>query len=322
MEMTTTKNHPLDKYYKEDIHSSLPSAPGIQYAIFKLGKKYKDIPSLKQFQAYLQRKIKTPNADPSKTDLNQILKGHEDIENLVGYYIKEVKIKKNQIIARDGLITASKEFFNDLSQEQMDLWVKENLKFLELHFNNNLLFACLHLDETTPHIHYILSFKNYDTKAKCYKLQHNHYFDGRDMLIEWQDTYYQYISKTFPKLQRGAKYTKASFLELKRLHGILVGDNLEMSEQDAKTKLQWLDIKYKRMEQRINDITKINNELLIENSDLKDRLEYSDKELHLIANAVHDLMIRKHIPEKELETSKNNVQVQQAKQSQGKSIGS
>lgn len=128
--------------------------------------------------------------DKARTPLNQVL------ENPLGIDLKSVKgmgasfekywresdieIKKDNVLLIDLVLTSSPEFWgewhknNQLTAEgkkKLDDWVKVQMDFIKKHFGPQAVkFAVLHLDETTPHIHLMLSPE--ETKVMKFRNQY------------------------------------------------------------------------------------------------------------------------------------------------------
>lgn len=319
------------KYYKEDIHNSVGGgsyqlqqakpSPKLSYALFSLGKKYKTIAETSGFQMHMCReydKMRIPNADASKTYLNKNLQGDNSVMETLKHYLSDCEPwRKNQVCAREIMLAASSSFWQaGMSEEKTNLWIAENTKFMRESFGDNWLFGVVHLDENFPHIHALVATKFYDHNKQQWKIQHYKYFDGKEKLEEWQDKYSSHMQKSFPELQRGVKYSKAEFYKIQRFYGMLNEDNLNLSEQDAKTRLQLQSIKLKRLETTIESYRKMNSNLTIENYSLGDENSSLKQENTIILKAVTDLMIRNHIPQKELDYSLAQAQTQ----SQSKSL--
>ena len=197
---------------------------GTKYCIFRVGEKYKTISSIKGFQGHMERTFNTPNANKINRSRNKILIGDKNILENVQEYIKDIKLRKNGVIARDLLLTASPEFFKNKNNEQIDNWIDINVKFLKENFGDNIRYAVAHLDELTPHIHALLVPRFKDVKRDRYKLSNNKYFDGRDKLSEWQDKYAETINNFFEELKRGTKGSKAKHVKIKQYYTLVNAD--------------------------------------------------------------------------------------------------
>lgn len=203
---------------------------GTQYCIFRIGEKYKDIKAIKGFEGHMTRTFYTPNANQDKILKNEILIGDKGIVKDVEKYIEGIKLRKNGVIARNLLLTASPQFFKNKSYGFVKKWINSNITFLQNHFGDNLRFAVVHLDETTPHIHALIVPKFENTRGKeKYKLSNSLYFDGREKLSEWQDLYSNHIKSEFKELNRGIKGSKARHVKIKQYYTLV---NAKLDEKD------------------------------------------------------------------------------------------
>ncbi|MEL5897975.1 plasmid recombination protein [Clostridium sporogenes] len=202
---------------------------GQLYAIFRVGeKKYKTIGSIEGYQRHMEREQETPNANPNISNVRLI--GSNFIMQDVKEYIEGIKLRKNGVIARDLLLTASPKFFENLSIKDKQEWVNTNIKFLERYFSKNCIYATLHRDETTWHISAMVVPRFWDEKRKRYVLANSRYFDGKKKLSEWQDKYSSFIKQQFKELNRGQRESKTHHIKISNFYRIL---NSELDNYNA-----------------------------------------------------------------------------------------
>jgi hypothetical protein len=277
------------------------------YAVFVLGKKYKDFLSLANYEKHLKRLQEVPNADKEKLSENMILKEtpKKTIVQDIKDYISNCKIRKTNVIVRDLLLSASREYFQENDLEKTYTWVKANMRFLDAEFGSNLRFAVLHRDEVgAPHIHAIICPKFQD-KQQVNVLSNDRYFGGRQRLVEWQDKYAEHMAEF--GLSRGIERSKAKHKDIHEFYAYIENmDKIEdISQIDPKfimtqnmllkTKTSSLEQtledyhKYLRLEKAAHQKTKEEKELLQqENKNTKDIsfmldccLEYLAEEKHI-----------------------------------------
>lgn len=116
--------------------------------------KIKSFQELKLANAHANRHMETLNADAKKTKFNKKLYGANDMVGLTKRIFKDkgIKTRKNSVIAIDGLLTLSPDFFK--SKKEIIDFANAAKKYLVETFGDNLLSVHLHLDETSPHIHF------------------------------------------------------------------------------------------------------------------------------------------------------------------------
>ena len=198
------------------------------YAIFRVGKKYKTINSIKFFQKHMEREVEVQNADTKIK--NERLIGSSNVYGDVQQYIKGIKLRSNGILARELMMTASPDFFKGLMPQDLEQWKKDNVKFLKDNFGDNCIYATLHKDEKTWHIQALIVPKFINAKGKTI-LSNTRYFDGIEKFRAWQDNYAEGMQKDFKCLNRGIKYSKAKNMMLKHFYSLV---NQELNEKDIK----------------------------------------------------------------------------------------
>lgn len=259
------------------------------YAIFRVGKKFKDINSIKHFEKHMEREINVPNADMNIK--NELLIGNENIYGEVKNYIKDIKLRKNAVIARELLMTASPDFFKGLSKQDLEKWKTENIKWLQKNYGENCIYATLHKDEKTWHIHALIVPKFINEKGKSI-LSNARYFDGIEKFREWQTNYAEGMQQYFKCLNRGIKFSKQKHIMLKTYYNLIQKEiNIKDMEQViAKAKnSELLEIKIKSIQKTLevyknynskNDLEK--NRAIQESKGLLKEIEVlrADKEVY------------------------------------------
>ena len=121
------------------------------YCIFRVGKSFKTVDgnmaktlnAIKNFQKHMERETEVPNAN---TEIkNEILIGNKDIYGVVAEYIKDIKLRKDGVVAKELLMTASPDFFKHLMSQDLEKWKSENVKWLKDNFSTNCVYATVHL---------------------------------------------------------------------------------------------------------------------------------------------------------------------------------
>ncbi len=195
-------------------------------------KRIKDTDSVgKVFSHNLRTKYQI-NVDKTKTYLNEILlddlgftKNKEYSKILDEYYNKKgAEQKNNSVQMMEFVLSASPDFFKDISKKKLEEWKKTQIDFAKKKFGDNLKFAVLHLDEKTPHIHLCVTVE--ETKKLKYKNRYgvcekekttlNAKRFNRQFLRVLQTEYAEANSKF--GLQRGVYNSKATHQTLKDFH--------------------------------------------------------------------------------------------------------
>ncbi|WP_252231354.1 MULTISPECIES: MobV family relaxase [unclassified Clostridium] len=218
------KNYSIeeDKRLLEKYNKKVTGARTDKYfCVFRVGKKMKDLGQVQAFEKHMEREMEVYNADPTKKDKNRILIGNKNITENVKRYIYGIKIRSNANIAVDLVLTAGNGFYSSLPVQEKEIWIQENIKFLKENFEDNCIYATLHMDETTPHLHALIVPKFWNEKKKRHELSSNKYFDGIEKMGSWQDKYSEHMNKRFNNLIRGVRGSKAKHMDIKTYYSLI-----------------------------------------------------------------------------------------------------
>lgn len=100
--------------------------------------------------------------DPSRSHLNYELTGRDSsvtYERQIKDYVNENKIsnraiRKDAVLCDEWIITSDKSFFEKLSEEETrEFFETAKNYFAENYGEDNIAYASVHLDESTPHMH-------------------------------------------------------------------------------------------------------------------------------------------------------------------------
>lgn len=165
------------------------------YCILHIGK-IKNFGQMSAAYKHNYRISPVPNAIPEMKELNQELvplshntynETYKAFTANLGYGINK-NYRKNGVLALDVMLSFSRE---DLSNIDLEKWKANCLVWLRNSFNacpekygDNLLSACLHMDESMVHIHALLCVV--DNRGH---LNASYYINGREKLRELQDSY-------------------------------------------------------------------------------------------------------------------------------------
>src|SRR5699024_1589780 len=110
-----------------------------------------------------QRKTKNhsnPDIDTSLSELNYDLVDHTqnyktDIENFINENKSTTRaVRKDAVLINEWIITSDRKFFEDLSDEDTkEFFISAKEYFAENFGEENIRYATVHLDESTPHLH-------------------------------------------------------------------------------------------------------------------------------------------------------------------------
>lgn len=147
-----------------------------------------------------------PNIDHSKRGDNAEFIKHGSYRAEVNDRIERFrksnrKVRKDAVVLVEGVMTASPEFFEGKSRDEVMAFFRDGFDFVKSEVGEgNMVHFTVHMDESTPHAHFGF------TPIKDGTLSWKNYFDGRDALRGWQDRFFEKVSKPWG-LERGEKDT-------------------------------------------------------------------------------------------------------------------
>ena len=165
-------------------------------------------------------------------------------------------------VADELVMTASHNFFNNMSREQIKEWADTCMEFVynDLGYKREqILHATVHLDEETPHIHCVVVplVKKLDnrTKTERYTISKKQYIKDKIQLSHLQDLYHKRLTEKGYDLERGIKGSDNEPIKIKE---------------------------YKKMTK------KLNHELNVKNDRLDKALNDFEDKIKLTKNAIFD----------------------------------
>ncbi|WP_341531711.1 MobV family relaxase (plasmid) [Nostoc sp. UHCC 0302] len=235
--------------------------------------------------SHTARERETPNADPTQKNIRFIgsLDPEEQLEDLVlakiGDSEQRRKIRTDAVYCVELLLSASPSYFRPdcptlagyYEPQKLDDWLEATHQWLADEYGNRIVRAELHLDEATPHIHAYFVPIDDEGQLRC-----NHFFDGRQKIQQFQDSYYQTMQLI--GLERGLKGSKAQHQDIKDFYRIVEeGRNLEVDELSA-AQLKAKAADRDRANQRKQEMEATAKALALENEQLRRRIEQLEQD--------------------------------------------
>lgn len=255
----------------------------MSYAIARLKKLKRG--NISGSASHTARERETPNADPTQKNIRFIgsLDPDERLEDLVLAKIAEHeqkrKIRTDAVYCVELLLSASPSYFRPdcptnagyYEQQKLDDWVEATHQWLADEYGSRIVRAELHLDEATPHIHAYFVPIDDQGQLRC-----NHFFDGRQKIHEFQDSYYQ--TMRLIELERGIKGSRAKHQDIKDFYRIVEeGRDLEVDELSA-AQLKAKAADRDRANQRKQEMEATAKALSVENDQLRRRIELLEQD--------------------------------------------
>ena len=204
----------------------VPPPMGKQYAILRVQKcKGAEIGAMQYHNDREPGKHTNPDIDQSRTRLNREMCPHADYEGEVqaridAGYKGTRKVRKDAVRLVEGIVTASPEFFEGASAEEVRDFFEDALGFCREEFGeSNLVHFTVHMDEETPHAHFGF------VPLRDGKLSWKGFFPDKAALGAMQDRFYGRVGALYG-LSRGEK----------RLEGQLARRHKSVAEYKAESR--------------------------------------------------------------------------------------
>ncbi|WP_162781538.1 MobV family relaxase, partial [Staphylococcus aureus] len=144
--------------------------------------------------------------DHSKTHLNYDLvndrkQNFNDLidEKIERNYTGKRKIRKDAVKHIDGMITSDNKFFSNQTPADTKRFFEHAKEFLEQEYGkDNLLYATVHMDEKTPHMHFGIVPITKDGRLSAKDVVGN-----KKALTSFQDRFNEYVNERGYELERG-----------------------------------------------------------------------------------------------------------------------
>ncbi|HCH74548.1 MAG TPA: hypothetical protein DEV87_05130 [Clostridiales bacterium] len=157
------------------------------------------------------KSTKNPQIDKSRTHLNyHTLPYEKKYLSLIDERIKELapkrKIKDDAVLITSFILGSDKEFFDRITAEQQKQFFADCTEFFaERYGKENVVSAVVHLDESTPHLHFNLMPVT-DGRLCAKELF------ARTALRDLQTVFYEVVGKKY-RLKRGKEGSTAKHLD-------------------------------------------------------------------------------------------------------------
>jgi hypothetical protein len=164
-------------------------------------------------------------------------------------------IRKDAVLCVEVLFTSDKEFFDKLTPEEERKYFEKSVEFLKEQFGEkNVVFATVHKDETTPHLH-----AGFIPMTDDGRLNYKNFVNGREGLIKLQNEYFKKMVEIFPELERGknAEETRAKHITNQEYKIQQKETILKEKEKTVMVKIEELEKNSIELEEKKNKIKKL-----------------------------------------------------------------
>lgn len=154
---------------------------------------------INKIRGHIERDKKkyTCKINPEKTKENEMSNRHIT----TGQIKQKYKARKNAVIGIEGLYTASPEFFEGKTRDEINQFFRECKDFHMKHYGEKIICYGIHYDETTPHMH-IITAPEWEGKLNA-----KHYINGPEKLVRNQTEIATTIGKKWG-LDRGQPHSR------------------------------------------------------------------------------------------------------------------
>lgn len=176
----------------------------MNFAILRT-QKLKHVQAVRRSLTHALREQDTPNADPALTPDNSHF-GAENVADALERFNARLpdKVRKNAVLAIEYLVTASPEAMAGKSRAEQDAYFQDALKWLRVrHGAENVVYAGIHRDETTPHLYAYVVPLDERGKLNC-----RSFLGGAKALSDMQTDFAKRVGQQHG-LQRGIEGSKA-----------------------------------------------------------------------------------------------------------------
>lgn len=187
-----------------------------KYGIIRMQKFHKD--AILGIQKHNQREgenSKNKDIDSTRTMLNydfvneDKIKYHEEIKKMTATRVKR-KIRNDAVLVAEFFVSASPEYMHAMSPDEQRKYFEASLDHIAGKYGQqNILYAVVHNDEATPHMHV-----GFVPITDDRRLAAKEYFHGKTKIRRIQDDFHNYMNKRGYDIERG----EPSELQHKSVH--------------------------------------------------------------------------------------------------------
>lgn len=191
--------------------------------------------------------------DPKKLHLNyDLVNGDYDInyKEKIETRIQEgvttgKTIRKDAVKLASFLVTSDKDFFDQLDPREEKRFFEESYEFLaEKYGRENIVYAMVHKDEKTPHMHV-----GFVPITEDGRLSAKEFFGGRQFLRDLQDEFHKHVKEKGFDLERGVSSDK-KHIETARFKALTAHEKLQELEAEFKDGIEQLEILKKDIQEQ------------------------------------------------------------------------
>ena len=179
------------------------------------------------------------------------------------YKLREAKIKKDNVLAVDGIISMSPEFFDKFDVHQ---WAEHQVDFLKSYFKESVKEIVLHLDEKTPHIHFLMTTERKTVKSYSNRYKKKVFKESVTLNTKWMDKFalsqlqqgiYEHNKEKYdlllPPTRKSPNQEKRDYVPLKEYYASIANRNDELVLENEQLKKENTRLKTELEKEKIID---------------------------------------------------------------------
>ncbi|WP_155010774.1 MobV family relaxase [Priestia megaterium] len=273
-----------------------------KYGIIRMQKFHKD--AILGIQKHNQREgenSKNKDIDSNKTMLNYDLvnedkiKYHEEIKKMTATRVKR-KIRNDAVLVAEFFVSASPEYMHAMSLDEQRKYFEASLDHIAGKYGQqNILYAVVHNDEATPHMHV-----GFVPITEDRRLAAKEYFHGKTKIRRIQDDFHNYMNKRGYDIERGEpselqhksvhEFKKQEReKELKHLQQLVVHKEKELQQMDNLVELKAAPPVEIRRERRIEELCSQPLEVEAAKSVMGSKVKVEEADFHELMSLTKEL---------------------------------
>ncbi|AQU77212.1 MobV family relaxase [Priestia megaterium] len=273
-----------------------------KYGIIRMQKFHKD--AILGIQKHNQREgenSKNKDIDSTRTMLNydfvneDKIKYHEEIKKMTATRVKR-KIRNDAVLVAEFFVSASPEYMHAMSPDEQRKYFEVSLDHIAGKYGQqNILYAVVHNDEATPHMHV-----GFVPITDDRRLAAKEYFHGKTKIRRIQDDFHNYMNKRGYDIKRGEpselqhksvhEFKKQEReKELKHLQQLVAHKEKELQQMDNLVELKASPPVEIRSERRIEELCSQPIEIEAAKSVMGSKVKVEEADFHVLMSLTKEL---------------------------------
>ncbi|MHA7740498.1 MobV family relaxase [Priestia aryabhattai] len=273
-----------------------------KYGIIRMQKFHKD--AILGIQKHNQREgenSKNKDIDSTRTMLNydfvneDKIKYHEEIKKMTATRVKR-KIRNDAVLVAEFFVSASPEYMHAMSSDEQRKYFEASLDHIAGKYGQqNILYAVVHNDEATPHMHV-----GFVPITDDRRLAAKEYFHGKTKIRRIQDDFHNYMNKRGYDIERGEpselqhksvhEFKKQEReKELKHLQQLVAHKEKELQQMDNLVELKAAPPVEIRSERRIEELCSQPLEVEAAKSVMGSKVKVEEADFHELMSLTKEL---------------------------------